>query len=355
MGVYLFLIFAAAALAAVMKMATGNNYKRGVYLFIIFFALIFVSCFRKDTVGGDLQNYIPLFESAKYSSWSEYLSLPKYGFIFLIYNKLLCSIGDNYTVLLIGTSLFNLIAVAVFVKRYSLIPWLSIVMYICMGFYGRTFNSLRSSMALAILLYSIPFILERKFLKFLIVYICAFIVHKSVFPFFVAYFFARRRLPLKIMVPVAAFLFVAASELSPLLNSILVLYDPSYIGSETSGGGYAYFMILVAIAIFCNVFKNKYESPANALLFNMLVVGMCIQPFASQISYINRIVIFFTIALIIVIPNSVATIKSKDLRLLVESALLICFVAYFVNVDMRIDPATGTNNQAVIPYLFAWQ
>ena len=355
MGIYLFLIFLSVALAAVMKMATRNNYNRVVYLFIIFFALIFVSCFRKDTVGGDLQNYIPLFESAKYSSWAEYLSLPKYGPIFLIYNKLLCSIGDHYTVLLIGTSFFNLIAVAVFVKRYSLIPWLSIVMYICMGFYGRTFNSLRSSMALAILLYSIPFILERKFLKFLIVYICAFIVHKSVFPFFVAYFFARRRLPLKIMVPVAAFLFVAASELSPLLNSILVLYDPSYIGSETSGGGYAYFMILVAIAIFCNVFKNKYESPANALLFNMLVVGMCIQPFASQISYINRIVIFFTIALIIVIPNSVATIKSKDLRLLVESALLICFVAYFVNVDMRIDPATGTNNQAVIPYLFAWQ
>ena len=355
MGMYLFLIFAAITLASVMKMATRNHYKRGIYLFIIFFALIFVSCFRKDTVGGDLQNYIPLFESAKYSSWSEYLSLPKYGFIFLIYNKLLCSIGDNYTVLLIGTSLFNLIAVAVFVKRYSLIPWLSIVIYICMGFYGRTFNSLRSSMALAILLYSIPFILERKFLKFLIVYICAFIVHKRVFPFFVAYFFAGRRLPLKIMVPAAAFLFVAASELSPLLNSILVLYDPTYIGSETSGGGYAYFMILVAIAIFCNVFKNKHESSANTLLFNMLVVGMCIQPFASQISFINRIVIFFTIALIIVIPNSVATIKSKDLRLLVESALLLCFVAYFVNIDMRIDPATGTNNQAVIPYLFAWQ
>ena len=355
MGIYLFLIFLSVALAAVMKMATRNNYNRVVYLFIIFFALIFVSCFRKDTVGGDLQNYIPLFESAKYSSWAEYLSLPKYGPIFLIYNKLLCSIGDHYTVLLIGTSFFNLIAVAVFVKRYSRIPWLSIVIYICMGFYGRTFNSLRSSMAMAILLYSIPFLLERKFLRFLIVYICAFIVHKSVFPFIVAYFFAGRRLHLKFMVPIAAFLFVVASELSPLLNGILVLYNSSYIGSETSGGGYAYFMILVAIAIFCNIFKDKLESPANTLMFNMLVIGMCIQPFASQISFINRIVIFFTIALIIVIPSSVATIKSKDMRLLVESALLLCFVAYFVNFDMRIDPATGTNNQAVIPYLFAWQ
>ena len=355
MEIYLFLIFASVALAAVMKMATRNHYSRETYLFLIFFILIFVSCFRKDSVGGDLQNYIPLFESAKYSSWSEYLSLPKYGFIFLTYNKLLCSIGDHYTVLLIGTSLFNLIAVAVFVKRYSLIPWLSIVVFICLGLYGRTFNSLRSSMAMAILLYSIPFILDRKFLKFLIVFICAFIVHKSVFPFVVAYFLVDKRLPLKIMVPVAAFLFVVASELSPLLNSILVLYDPSYIGSETSGGGYAYFMMLVVIAVFCSIFKNKRESSANTLLFNMLVVGMCIQPFASQISFINRMTIFFTIALIIVIPNSVATIKSKDLRLLVESALLLCFVAYFVNVDMRIDPATGTNNQAVIPYLFVWQ
>lgn len=355
MEIYLFLIFATIVLAAIMKMATGNNYKRGNYLFIIFFALIFVSCFRKDSVGGDLQNYIPLFESAKYSSWLEYLSIPKYGPIFLAYNKLLCGISDNYTVLLIGTSFFNLIAVAVFTKRYSVIPWLSIIIYICMGFYGRTFNSLRSSMALAILLYTIPFILEQKFLKFLIVYICAFIVHKSAFPFIVVYFLSTKRLPLKIMIPAAAIMFVLASHLSSLLNSILVLYSPSYIGSETSGGGYAYFIMLVAVAIFCCIFKRKEESQSDILLFNMLLVGMCLQPFASQIAFINRIVIFFTIALTIIIPNSVATIKSKDLRLLVEGFLLLCFIVYFVNFDMRIDPATGTNNQAVIPYLFVWQ
>lgn len=334
-------------------MVTRNHYKRGTYLFAIFCLLIFISCFRKDTVGGDLTNYIPLFESAKDYSWGEYLQLPKYGFIYLGFNKLLCSISCQYTILLIGTSLFNLISIAIFIKRYAEIPWLSVLIYITLGLYTNTFNSVRSSMALAILLYSIPAIIDRKFIKFLLIYFLAFIVHKSVFPFIITYFLYNNRLPLKIIIPISFFIFIVAAKLSPIMHTILALYNPAYLNSETSGGGYSYYVMLIAIALFSHILIPKKK--INILFFNMLLIGLCIQPFASQISYINRIVSLFTIVIIILIPNAIATIKKQDMRFLVECFLVSCFLVYFDKVIMEINPISQSNFQAVVPYLFSWQ
>lgn len=62
---------------------------------ILILMLLLLSILRKNTVGGDLINYIPLYDTIAKSSFGEALAIPKYGIIYLFYNKILTLLSPN--------------------------------------------------------------------------------------------------------------------------------------------------------------------------------------------------------------------------------------------------------------------
>ena len=326
---------------------------------ILILMLLLLSILRKNTVGGDLINYIPLYDTIAKSSFGEALAIPKYGIIYLFYNKILTLLSPNEFTFMLGTSLVNLLPVFWLIIKYSKIPLLSIFLYVSIGYYTNTFNSVRSSMAIAITICCIPYILERKFYSFLFLYILALCVHLSSFPFILTYWVVNLKLSFKRIISLIVFSYLLSESVSNWIIGYLYLYDPVYDKFESTTGGYSYFFMLFFIFISGYIIYNqnndKNISKENDLFLRVMLIATCIQPFAFHFMLINRIVLFFSVYIIIFIPNFILYIRPTKIRILGHFIVYVFFVLFFIKIIMGINPEYNSNGQMTIPYLFYWE
>ena len=82
-------------------------------------------------------------------------------------------------------------------------PFLSLALYICFGFYSFIFSGLRQAIALAITYISYDFIKKRQLWKFTLTILVASTFHKSAIFFLPAYFIAQ----LKVTIPILLVIF----------------------------------------------------------------------------------------------------------------------------------------------------
>lgn len=334
--------------------------KKNLYIDIIFFILIFISSFRGERVGGDLINYIPLYEEISRQDWKQiFQESNKYGYIFCSYIKLWSYISSSPVLFLIGTSIINLSIIAFFIKKYSKIPWLSIYIYIAMGFYTNTFNSVRSSMALAFGALCIHYIIQKKFPKFLICFLIALEIHKTIFPLLFLYPLTKFNLSWKYMfIMVGGAITISYFLPTELINILAILYASSYATLEdTTGGGFSLFILLFFITFVSYYFlKNRLDRVSTVLLHTMLL-SVCIQAFAPHFALVTRIASFFNIYMIILIPNLIEGLHYKSNQkcaIVLACILSFCYFQYFIMTPTVFVDGIHTNSQLSIPYKFIW-
>lgn len=86
-----------------------------------------------------------------------------------------------------------------------------------------------------------------------------------------------------------------------------------------------------------------------------MLIATCIQPFAFHFMLINRIVLFFSVYIIIFIPNFILYIRPTKIRILGHFIVYVFFVLFFIKIIMGINPEYNSNGQMTIPYLFYWE
>lgn len=156
--------------------------KLGACLFIAFFFLVFHDGFRWE-IGTDWDNYIRYFSTCLYVDDSEY----EIGYVLL--NKLLYSISDNYSLLLILHAILIYAAFFYTFKKYSPYPLFSIFMFYCLMLTYLGMN--RQYLSLVICYLAIPYIIKRKFIGFAGCIILAYFFHHSAILFIPAYFLCK--------------------------------------------------------------------------------------------------------------------------------------------------------------------
>ena len=341
----------------------ANKSKRSIYIILSFRLLILISSIRANTIGGDLSHYIPNYTVLGKQNWEELLlNRSKYGYMYGILCKIAYAINTNEQSFLFFTSLFNLLPIAYFIKKHSPRPWLSIYIYITMAFYTNTFNSVRSSMALALGVFMIHYILERKFWKFLIYYLIALEIHQTFFPFILLYPLCTKKLSLSYIIgSISLCVFLAQLALRSNIFTLMALfydagaYGKTAINETYEGAGYSLLILLTAMTItFYQLNKNKITIEIQLYLHSM-TISCCIQAFAICSGVLTRISMFFYIVIIILFPITLLNIKDFKLRRWGYTITLILFFAYFKMFVMTIDPITKTNSQATIPYKTFWE
>lgn len=335
--------------------------KKNLYVDVIFLILIFISSFRGERVGGDLINYIPLYEDIAKHDWNYiFQSSTKYGYLFSIYVKLWSYISASPVLFLIGTSIINLSIIAFFIKKYSKNPWLSIYIYIAMGFYTNTFNSVRSSMALAIGALCIHYIIKNKFLKFFLCYLVALEIHKTIFPLLFLYPMSKIKLSWKYIFTIIGGAVVVSYFIpSEYFNVIAILYASSYATIEDSAGsGFSLLLLLLFITVTSFYFmRSRLDRPTSVLLHAM-IFSVCIQAFAPHFALLTRITTFFKIYMIILIPNLIDGLyysNNRRFATVLACLLFFCYFQYFIMTPTQVMDGVHTNSQFSIPYKFIWE
>lgn len=220
----------------------GKSYSKLLFCFLTF--LLILHDGLRWEVGTDWFAYYDFYKSC-ISSESDF----EIGYVWL--NKLVYTLtGGDYTIFLFLLACFVYLSFQHLFKNYSVYPILSLLILYSsiLPYLGMN----RQIIAICICLFSVKFILERKFLPWLILILLATLFHLSAIMFIVTYFLDKK-LSGKTIVIISILSLIVA--LSGIVN-LLPLDFFNNFGSHIADRGEAYM----------NMEQNYVSSTLNTLL-----------------------------------------------------------------------------------------
>lgn len=337
-----------------------NNVKDNIYLFISFGVFNFLVANRAVTVGNDTMTYATLFNTISKSNIDTLEMRYEKGFIYL--NKILSFIWDDPQILFITASLIVMISFGVYIKRYSQNIWLSVMLFFTFGYYSGSNNTIRQFIAISIILWSYEYIFKRKLIKFIIVVLIASQFHSTAIIFLAAYPLSRLKLNKKntlFLLGGAGVGYIAFDIIFQLFLNVFPVYS-YYIGSEYMTGDIRLasvmnFLVLVIIGLLYWITKdNKKIKIVNSNTANILEIYMLISILLTFISFkfnlIERCAEYFTVSILIILPNTITRLKEKNLKITVYILATIFFMLYATTI-LIYRPEWNK----IYPYNFFWQ
>jgi transmembrane protein EpsG len=326
-------------------------------LLIVFSVLpLFLLLALRHQVGADYNIYRnayvsisahPLFSMQKtgYEHW--------FGSGFVIICKIIAQFANsNYLYFFAVISLISIMALYFSITKNSVIPLLSLLIYISDGYFYQLFNQARQGLAILLTFVSYTFILNRKPKMFIITVLIAALVHQSALIFLPAYFITRYKFSMKLLFSMLA-LGILLSWMWPIVERI-VSYTKyaSYLDSK-------YDIALVDVTIlwaayrlfffcFCLLFRKKVvqQFPQADMLYTLCAISIMLQILSLRSYTFARTVIYFYISMLLLLPYVVKSIKKENRPIFtgfVFIILTVVHVYYFVSkADILLAPVYRT-------------
>ena len=360
---YFYFLLAYAMYAFAIKVVCKGKYRKQYALFLMI-PLFMLSSLRGDTVGGDLENYLPRFyEMCFADDFGAAMEVDGHDVGYKILLWVITRISNSTRFFLIATSLLSLIGPMLLIKRYSSSILASFLMYYSMGFYTNTFNNIRQSIAASLFFLAFPFLIKRKITNYFLIVLVAALIHHSAVVLFLVYPLTIGLLSLKKIFSiigggVALFVVMGSSLLYNIIMLFFMKYDPEQILNETEGAGWNLFILYSFISLVLIVFyysqRNRLDVSKNQILSLLLtcqILALLFQLFATIFPSMTRMGQYFFIPIIITIPLLISYTKNKFYSYsLVLFTISYCALLFYLTYSYS--PTTGSNSQGVIPYVF---
>ena len=334
MWIYVLIIFFVLLCTENRNLAKSKSFLFGFTLFLALFVGF------GDMLGGyDRYLYAGLFDSI-YDSRIGNISLNS-GFYetekgYMLANYLISFLtGNRYIFILIFTLLIYLVMFLSFKDYMSNYP-IAILLFLALMFFF-TFTYLRQVMAAVICWYSIRYVYNRNFLKFVVLVLIAASMHNSAFIFLVLYFIPIVKFDPKLVVVIMTLLLLLG--LSPLPGVLFSSFGglmgtenrvDQYTGDYDSiTGGFRLDYIIEAIFFLFIILTNYNTLPVNKrtiVLQNTAVLFCGILLFFVRSSSGGRLSWYFMIGVIATITSILAYKRMIRLRFFMK---IVCFILFF--------------------------
>lgn len=349
--------------------------KNKIWILILVLPLFIIAAFRAPSVGNDTLNYLKSYTVVSQESFfSATQSRMEIGYV--IYMRVIALFGFSYLGFQIITSAFTLFSISRFIYKYSNSAAFSFFVFMTIRMFFGMMNISRQYLAVAILLFSVEFIRDRKFIKFALLVLVASGFHFTAIIFLIAYPLVNLKLNAK-----KTILLIGAGIISGLLFDKMVQVFVSVTGRYAGYLEGGYFNFERNIAIYLNLainllfllvaFITKYWSAGQSQKYSLVSNSMkkthnhrisdeqlwytfCLLTLILSIVGLNatilgRVETYFSVFLLAYIPSVIKHIKSKDLRAIVTLGIIAGLFASFV-VVMVFRPYWTT----VFPYQWYW-
>lgn len=305
--------------------------------------LIVLSLFagvRSSQVGTDSGAYTRRFRSGLNIDYFQ----PEKGIEigYEAYEYLILKFTHNYFWLFFLSSLIIIYCYLIIIKKYSINYRLSIFLFITLGIYTFFFNGLRQGLAMAIFSLSLPFLLEKRFLYYLIICLIASLFHNTALIMIPFYFLVNLRIkPLYKIVAT----FLGSLISSKFLVSYIASTNERYEGyskvSENSGGFLTLgFYTLILLFIGYIIYYFKINDKNTLKMYNFYSLGVVfIIPIAllgTNPSGPQRLLTYFSWLLVLLLPTIDKVINKKYFNI----ALVIFFMSYFILTTSKFSNLT---------------
>lgn len=301
-------------------------------LLAIFTILFLLSALRLE-VGNDYGTYVTTIHEIYVGGYV--VTEPLFNGVV----KILCELsgGENYLLIF---AVFAFVTIWIFLKvLYEQTDdfGMAFFLFMTLGIYFRTFNTVRYYFVLAITLYSFRYVLRKEYGKFVLLIALAALLHKSVLVVIPIYFIAN--LPWKkwyaAVLTVGAIGMVIFQDF--IMKIALELY-PSYkntIYLETESGLSGNLMTLVrcgAILIFALLcYKDEWkEKQENRFYFKLNFLAVLLYLCGSFLPLVGRIGYYLITSHILFVPAVLRSIKSEKKKKIFTVLVVIAGAIYFL-------------------------
>lgn len=309
--------------------------KKQFFLVLVLPVLIYVHTFVDVNTVADLPAYNKSFHDvASVNVFNpidihRYLRLHKeeYGFICML--KIVRFITDDFHVFLCLNSCILLGLYSYSILKYSDDAYISVLLLLLVVF-DQSLFVLRQHLSISILWLSIPYIINRKIVPFVVILSIAFLFHKSSLIWFVVYFMYGAEKSWKIIGILGCATIVMSLIFSNLsyLNETFSLGYASYIDGRRMGTSnyVGFFLGLFFLLSYCYIcWKNLWENSIVKLCFISLFIWTLMSFVGINILILSRFTLVFRSSLFFAVPIIFYSIKSQNLRFLYLGISLVLF------------------------------
>ena len=320
---------------------------------LITFTLIVFSGFR-FCVGTDYESYSYMFY--RILSVGRYYDI-EWGYYWLV--KLVNAIGGTDQLVFLIFSFATLYFIYKFIEYFSENVELSWLVFVCIGpYFLSTFNGMRQWLVVSLFAYSLRFIKESNFRKYLIFNIVGFLFHYSAIILIPMYWLLKAKNFDLVKICICIFAFQIASTFGVLEFIAEKLHAASYLmGAEAMKLDWSYYLFFaLALGFIILQFVAPEIAGDNKIFKNMnalsgLTVFLALTTSTLSNMIFTRFNMYFFIGYIILIPSVIAHLKDKGLKHITIFLVGAFSVAYFFYVT-----STATD---LTPYkmnfdLFTW-
>jgi hypothetical protein len=296
---------------------------------IFIFALLFLVSALRYMVGNDYYTYVHTMHVLQYSP--SYMTT-EVGFNSLVGLVYWLSGYENY---LLVFAIFAFATVALFVYtiyRDSESFLFSFFLFMSFGYYYQSFSSIRYYLAVAVALWAIPLVLQKKWLPFVLVVLLGATFHKSLLVVLPLYFLASLTWK-RWMLAVFGGFCVTLFFFQDLYLQLMVFLYPAYRGTEFLAGGTSLVNIVRCggILIFSLIYYRQAikDSLHNRFYFFCNAGAFVMYTCCSFVPEVSRIAYYLTVTHIFFLPAIIRRIENKKQRWFFTAAIVGAAVLYF--------------------------
>ncbi len=312
---------------------------------LIIFVLLFAVSALRLNVGNDYLKYVEFMHLV----YSRAYVPTEIGFNALTYIVYFLCGFENY---LLVFAIFAFATIYFFMKamyEQSELFTFSFILFMLLGYYFQSLSTVRYYLALSMALYSIKYVINRDWPRFILIVLVGSLFHKSLLVVLVLYVLAQIRWR-KWMYATLLVLGVSCLFLKDLYLKIVVFLYPSYENTEYLTGGTSAANILrcSAVLLFAiwlyrdNIKGNRvYE-----FYFICNLMALVLYVFGSFMPVISRIGYYLTVPHVLFIPSLIGKITDDNKRKIAIVIITTLAVFYFA-LYMRGAARDGVR---ILPY-----
>lgn len=328
-----------------------DNRRKKSYIIICGIIMALMIGLRYKGVGsGDTAFYYNNWEMMSRVSWSD---LPRilqsvdmeYGYqISVWFLSHLLSCGQ--WLLLLSGAFFSL-SVGLFTYRNSKNPVISLIFFNCLGLFNFMVQGLRQAIAMSICLFAYEQCKKKHFFKFALLVTIACLFHASAIVFILVYFLRNFKLSTIQFGIFVILTFIGMQLLPYAFNLLNVAMNENYdLNSASESGGVVAILIFAVILLFGLLFKDRSDEHYSLFVYSAIVAVIAMLLRNSVNGVAERISHYFAFGQMIVLSNSIASVKVQNIKLFINiAAVLLCLGVAFHKASYSI----------LIPYTFFWQ
>lgn len=343
-------------LAVILLLLSFTKYARNKVVYtLVCVALFFIAAYREIGVGTDSVMYYYLYylfvNNESYVLSTTGYRLLEFSWLFLL--KLFRTELD-YRSLLVFLELLIAIPLFYAIYRKSKWPLFSIYLYVALYFFGMSMNLMRQSIAMSLLVFSIPLLMDGKNKYYWLMMFLSMSLHASSLVAFGVVWLVQK-LELNFDKKLKYALLIIGSFIVGMFFTYMFQKILAPVVSLLDFGNYSIYVnqdIVEKRNLFSNLGLNLmalfllYKNPQNnSLFFKIYIIGLISSNFIGGLgAFAGRITLYFTIMQIFVFPDFICSFPSMVKRRLYTAIIVIySFSIYYYSLD--------ANSGEIIPYI----